>query len=178
MRRSMRRALLLAIGAAAAAPLLPGAPAMAQEAEARALDPGRFLAFANSSALLQERASTLAATRETRPEVREFAGGMARFRQGQMIRLRAVAQERGLTLPAEEEFEHRVILENLEPLDYLALSRRYAEVQVQVLTQEIRGYEVAEQGQDDGLRRLAAEMLPQVRPWLEAARKLQDSVKP
>lgn len=59
-----------------------------------------------------------------------------------------------------EVLEHRVVLENLEPLDDLALSRRYAEVQVQALEQEIRGYVVAGHGTDEGMKRLAAEMLP------------------
>ena len=75
---------------------------------------------------------------------------MARFRAEQLGRLRRIAEERGLQLPKEEEFEHKVVLENLEPLDYLALSRRYAEVQVQALEQEIRGYEAAAQGPDEG----------------------------
>jgi predicted outer membrane protein len=180
--RATRRALLLSGRAAAIALLLPGSsiPAGAQNAAADAgpVDPGRFLAFAYSSAMLQERASALAASKDTRPEVKEFAREMARFRGQQLSQLRAIAQERGLTLPAEEEFEHRVVLENLEPLDYLALSRRYAEVQLQALAQEIRGYEAAEQGADEGMKRLAAEMLPQVRQRLEAARRIHDSVKP
>jgi putative membrane protein len=128
--------------------------------------------------MLQERASVLAASRDTRPEVKEFAGEMARFRAQQLVRLRTVAQERSLTLPGQEEFEHRVVLENLEPLDYLALSRRYAEVQIQALTQEVRGYEAAEQRADDSIKRLAAEMLPQVRQRLEAAHRMHDAVKP
>jgi nitrate/TMAO reductase-like tetraheme cytochrome c subunit len=110
-----------------------------------------------------------AASKDTRPEVKEFAREMARFRGQQVERLRAVAQERSLRLPGpEDELEHRVVLQNLEPLDYLALSRRYAEVQVQALEQEIRGYEAAARGADDATKQLSAEMLPQLRPRLEA----------
>jgi hypothetical protein len=71
-----------------------------------------------------------------------------------------------------------VVLENLEPLNYLALSRRYAEAQVQALTQEIRGHEAAERNAGEGMKGLAAEMLPQIRQRLEAARRMHDSVKP
>ena len=147
VRPALRRARLLSGGTAVVALLGLAAPipskgqgqGQAPAAEARPVDPGRFLGFAHSSAVLQERASRLAASKDTRPEVREFAREMARFRGQQAERLRAVAQERGMRLPGpEEEFEHRVVLENLEPLDYLALSRRYAEVQVQALKQEIR----------------------------------------
>lgn len=177
-----RRALLLSGGFAVVALLGLGSsvPAAAQNpaADAPPVDPGRFLGFAYSSAVLQERASALVISKDTRPEVKDFARGMARFRGQQLDRLRAVAQERGLRLPMDEEFEHRVALENLEPLDYLALSRRYAEVQVQALGQEIRGYEAAEQGKDEGMKRLATEMLPHLRQRLEVARRMHDGVKP
>jgi cytochrome c-type protein NapC len=54
-----------------------------------------------------------------------------------------------------EDFEHRKVVENLEPLDYLALSRRYAEVRIQALEQEIRGYDAAEQASDESTNRPA-----------------------
>src|SRR4051812_3486496 len=80
-----RRAFLLSGAAVMIVPFVPGSPisAAAQNAtaDARPVDPGRFLAFAYSSAVLQERASALAASRDTRPEVKEFAGAMARFRE-------------------------------------------------------------------------------------------------
>lgn len=171
-----RRALLLLGGIAAWALAVPGA-VIAQD-PGGPVDVARFLGFAHSSALLQQRASALTASRDTRPEVQEFAREMARFREQQLVRLQSFAQERGAALPAEVEFEHRVVLENLEPLDFLALSRRYGEIQVQALMQEIRGYEAAEKGPDEGLKQMAAEMLPQLRQRLEAANRMHDTVKP
>jgi putative membrane protein len=144
---------------------------------AQAVEPAKFLEFAYSSALFQERAATLAASRDTRPEVKEFAQSMVRFRQAELPKLEALARERNLRLPSENEFEHRVVLENLEPLDYLALSRRYAEVQVQALEQEIRGFEAAGTSADAGLQAIAEETLPALRQQLEAARKVLDAVK-
>jgi len=176
-----RRALLLLAGSTVVALLEPGsftAAAQNPTANAHPVDPGRFLAFAYSSAVLQERASALASSKDTRAEVKDFAREMARFRGQQLNQLRAVVQKRGLKLPEAEEFEHRVVLENLEPLDYLALSRRYAEVQIQALGQEIQGYEAAERGTDEEMKLLAAEMLPQFRQQLEAARRMYDAVKP
>jgi predicted outer membrane protein len=176
--RAKRRALLVAGGAVVIALLRPkiSIPAAAQGVVA--VDAGRFLAFAYSSALLQERASALVVSKDTRPEVKEFAREMQGFRGQQLEQLRAIARDRGLQLPGAEQFEHRVVLENLEPLDFLALSRRYAEVQVQALEQEIRGYEAAGQGTDEGLKQLAAEMLPQIRSRLEAARRMHEAIKP
>ena len=185
MRPATRRARLLLGGGAAAVALLglgSPTPSVGQgqtpAAEARPVDPGRFLGFAHSSAVMQERASRLAASKDTRPEVKEFAREMARFRGQQVERLRAVARERGLGPPAEGEFEHRVVLENLEPLDHLALSRRYAEVQVQALEQEIKGYEAASRGPDGAMQRFSAEMLPELRQRLGAAHRMHDAVKP
>jgi putative membrane protein len=177
-----RRALLVStagalLGLGVLGPLPARGQAPATEAS-RPIDPGRFLAFAHSSAALQERASILAASKDTRPEIKEFARGMARFRGEQLGRLRAIAQERGLQLPKDEEFEHKVVLENLEPLDFLALSRRYAEVQVQALEQEIRGYEAAAQGSDEALKQLAAQTLGELRQRQEAARRMEAAVKP
>ena len=186
MRPARRRARLLSFGLATATALLGlGAPVpaaaqgQAPVAEARPVDPGRFLGFAHSSAVLQERASKLAASKDTRPEVKEFAREMARFREQQAERLRAVARERGLPLRGPEgELEHRAVLENLEPLDYLALSRRYAEIEVQALEQEIRGYEAASQGTDGAMKQLSAEMLPQLRQQLDTAQRMHGAVKP
>ena len=162
MRPAVRRARVLFGGAAAVALLGLGSPVpsagqgQTPAAEARPVDAGRFLGFAHSSAVLQERASSLAASKDTRPEVKEFAREMTRFREQQAERVRAIARERGLALRGpEDELEHRVVLQNLEPLDYLALSRRYAEVRIQALEQEIRGYDAAEQASDESTNRPA-----------------------
>jgi putative membrane protein len=175
--------LLLGATLALLAPQLPPAPVLAQEAsapaaEAEPIDRGEFLVFAHSSAVLQEQASTLAASRDTRPEVKEFAQGMAAFRLEQIARLGDVARAENVTLPEGKQFGHRVVLENLEPLDFLALSRRYAEIQVQALEQEILGYQAAERSQDEVLTRLATETLPQLQDRLEAARAMMQAVEP
>ncbi|WP_159710783.1 DUF4142 domain-containing protein [Geminicoccus flavidas] len=180
---TIRPATILLLGTALAllAPQLPPAAVMAQEAAAPAAEPidrSEFLAFAHSSAVLQEQASTLAASRDTRPEVKEFAQGMVAFRLEQIARLQEVARAENVTLPEGKQFGHRVVLENLEPLDYLALSRRYAEVQVQALEQEILGFQAAERSQDEVLTRLAAETLPQLRDRLDAARAMMQAVEP
>lgn len=146
-------------------------------AQAQPLDPARFLEFAHSTAVLQSRIAEIAARKDTRPEVKAFAQDMAAFRSGQLQRLQTLAQERGLKLPAVKEFEHQVVLENLEPLDFLALSRRYAEVQLQALEQEVQAYRAAAQSSDPTLKALADEM-PQLEQRLEAARKLRESVGP
>jgi predicted outer membrane protein len=182
----MKRSVAWFAAACIAAAL--SASAVSTRAQASGAQPGQSAAAATSaqhlfdlafsSADLQAKAAALAATRNTRAEVKSLAQNMQAFRQAQLQRLQALAQERKLKLPSVERFEHKVMLENLEPLDYLALSRRYAEFQVQALEQELQIYEAAARGEDDGLKRLAQEMAPKLQEQLTAARAAFETVKP
>ena len=82
-------------------------------------------------------------SRDTRPEARSFAQAMLEFRRALGSKLEGLARERNLKLPTVLEFEHQTVLENLEPLDALELSRRYAEVEMQALEQELQIYGAA-----------------------------------
>ena len=75
-----------------------------------------FLRLAHSAAVLQAQAAELAASRDTRPEVRAFARRMAEFRREQIASLLSAARERTLAVSPVPPLEHKVILENLEPL--------------------------------------------------------------
>jgi predicted outer membrane protein len=172
---STRRATLLAAGASLGLTLL----AAAQQAATAPFDSRRFVAFAVSSAEFQRRAASVASLRDTRPEVKAFAAGMTRFREEQLERLRAASDSTGIPVPPPGlEPEHRVVLENLEPLDYLALSRRYMEVQLQALEQEARGYEIAVREGQGATRNLAEETLPEIRRWRDEARRVLAAVSP
>lgn len=180
----MRRVFLgiAALGLALAQPFglarAQTAPTPPARPEAKAPDPERVFGLALSSAVLQGRVAEIAAAKDTRPEVKDFARGMVQFRLGQVERLKAFGRERGLKIPTVEEFEHQVILENLQPLDYLGLSRRYAEVQVQALEQEIGIYQAGERGPDAAVKGLAAETIPELRQRLDAANALRKAVGP
>ncbi|WP_243368829.1 DUF4142 domain-containing protein [Microvirga solisilvae] len=150
-----------------------GAPA-----QTRRIEPQEFLRLAYSSAIFQAEAAKLASSRETKPDVRTYATSAADFRAGFLQRLEAFAKERSLQLPSMKEFEHRVILENLEPLDYLALSRRYSEIQVQALEQELRIYRVASEGPNPELKGFADQIIPELQRQLEGAQKMHEAVKP
>ncbi|WP_201861220.1 DUF4142 domain-containing protein [Microvirga soli] len=150
-----------------------GAPA-----QNRPIEPQEFLRLAYSSATLQGQAAKLAASRETRPEVRSFAASAADFRFGLLQRLEALARERSLPLPSVKEFEHQVVIENLEPLDYLALSRRYAEIQVQALGQEIGIYQAASRSPSTEIKTFAEQVLPELQRQQEGAQKMYEAVRP
>ncbi|WP_405029716.1 DUF4142 domain-containing protein [Methylobacterium sp. BE186] len=137
-----------------------------------------FVRLAHSSATVQARAAELAATRDTRAEAKAFVQRMVEFRREQIPRLEAAAREHKVPLPKQPELEHRVIVENLEPLDHLELTRRYAEFQVQALEQEIQIYGGAANAADEWMRVLAGETAPKLRTLLDQARSMRQASGP
>jgi predicted outer membrane protein len=159
------------------------APAFAQPAQPAARsrqvpDAATFLQLAHSSAVLQAQAAELAASRDTRPEVRAFAGRMVEFRREQIASLISAARDRTLAVSPVPAFEHKVILENLQPLDALELSRRYSEVQVQALEQEMQAYALAESSPDGWVATAARDTKARLQEFLEEARKVRQAVGP
>jgi predicted outer membrane protein len=86
------------------------------------IEPQEFVRLAYGSASFQGQAARLAASRDTRPEVKSYATAATEFRLGLLQRLEAYAKERNMPLSSAKEFKHQVILENLEPLNALELS--------------------------------------------------------
>jgi predicted outer membrane protein len=158
--------------AAAAEPAPPSAPAL------RLPEADGFLRLAHSSAVLQAQAAGLAASRDTRPEVRAFARRMVEFRREQIADLLSAARVRTLAVSPVPAFEHKVILENLEPLDGLELSRRYSEVQIQALEQEVQAYALGESSPDEWVRTVARNTRPRLEGLLDEARQAGKAVGP
>lgn len=177
------RFLLAAFVLGAALPAaLPSVQAQGQAssggAQVRQIEPQEFVRLAHSSSTLQYMAAKLAAERETRPEVKAYATAAVAFRQGLLQRIETFSQAQKLALPSVKEFEHRVIMENLEPLDYLALSRRYAEVQIQALEQEMTIYQAASRSSHQETKAFADQVLPELQKQLDGAQKMYESVRP
>ena len=171
--RMTRRATLSLCG------LALGGAAKAQQGGAAPFSQERFLNFAASSAEFQRRAAAIASSRDTRPQVKAFATDFLRFREDQSRRLReAIVAAGGRGEAPELEQEHRVVLENLEPLDYLALSRRYMEVAMEALAQEERGYQAASGAAQGAVRQLAGDVLPEIRRWRDRAQEAWQAVAP
>ena len=142
------------------------------------IEPQEFVRLAYSSASLQAQAARLAAGRDTRPEIKDYAASAADFRASLLQRLEAFARERSIPLPARKEFEHQVIIENLEPLDALELSRRYAEIQVQALDREIGIYQAANRSPHQEIKEFATQVLPELQQRLKDAQTMYDAIKP
>ena len=154
------------------------APAHSQQPGATAGAQGvtEFLKSAHSSALMQLKAAEIAAARDIRPEAKQFAQEMTAFRKSQLQRIEGFAAQNNATMPKELAFEQQVLIDNLVPLDFLALSRRYAEVQVQALEQEANAYQAA--AGNTALAALTGEYIPLLRERLDRARKVAEAVGP
>lgn len=168
---SRRTVVLVALAGGAAAVagslLLGSAAAVAQDTAPAAT----VLRLALSSARMQARAADLVLKGDVRPEARQLAEAIAAFRRGQIARLEAVAAEHGIAVPGVLEFEHQVQLDNLAPLDFLALARRFGEVELQALEQERAIWQRAAGAAEPWLTGLAGEMLPRADGLLGEARK-------
>jgi putative membrane protein len=179
---SQRAPLRLASAALTVALLGAAVPAFAQtgggQPGQQVLTAETFVALAHSLAQVQGRAAELAATRDTRPEAKAFGQRMVAYRHAQIPKLRAAAAGANVGVPAMAELEHRLILENLEPLDYLALTRRYAEFQVAALEQERAVYRSAAASGQGWQQALAGEALPELERLLGEARQMREAVGP
>jgi predicted outer membrane protein len=183
MATSSRKKLLLAGALAGLACLAPAASDRAvgqapASAPAKALGTADFMRLAHSSAALQARAAELAASRDTRPEARAFAQKMVAFRREQIPKLEGAARANGLPISNILDFEHQAILENLQPLDQLELSRRYAEVQIQALQQELQIYDAGAGAPAEWVNLLVEELRLELRRMLEAAVRMREAVGP
>lgn len=179
-----RRALTHGILAVA---LLAAAPARAQQGggtapsagSLQALDPGSFVALAASLAMLQIEAGGHVLQKVADPGLLALARDGVRLQSEVLERLRPLAEQRQLALPAAMSLEHRAVLDGLTPLDGVELARRYAQAQSQALDQALALYgEAAGQDEDPGLKALAADLLPRLRQQAEAARAAQQAVAP
>ena len=116
---ALARLSLAAAAWGAAATIAPAAaqPVPPAARSRQVPDAETFLRLAHSAAVLQAQAAELAASRDTRPEVRAFARRMVEFRREQIASLLSAARERTLAVSPVPALEHKVILENLEPLE-------------------------------------------------------------
>ncbi|UGB26251.1 DUF4142 domain-containing protein [Methylorubrum sp. B1-46] len=141
-------------------------------------DAGRFVEEAHASALFQERISRVAAAKATRPGIKALAARVRDFRSAQLPTLGRLAAAVGIEVRDTLDLELRSIVENIEPLDYLALSRRYAEVEAQALDKEIAAYEGAARSNSQQVRDYAAAHLESLRGFGKEVRDELAAVGP
>jgi len=138
----------------------------------------RFIESAYASAVFQVRISRITAAKDPRPSIKALAERVHDFRAAQLPELARIAEAIGVGVRDMLDLELRSIIENIEPLDYLALSRRYAEVEVQALSREIVAYENAARSEVQEIRDYAAATLGKLRDLNKAAQTELAAVMP
>jgi putative membrane protein len=138
----------------------------------------RFIEAAYSSAVFQAQISRIAAAKDTRPGIKALAERVRDFRASQLPELARLAGSVGVGVRDTLDLELSSIVENIEPLDYLALSRRYAEVEVQALRHEITAYEDAARSEAQPVREYAASTLERLRDLNNTAQAERAAVGP
>ncbi|WP_336491310.1 DUF4142 domain-containing protein [Methylobacterium nigriterrae] len=138
----------------------------------------RFVEAAYASALFQARISGIAAAKDVRPGIKALAERVRDFRKAQLPELAQLAKASGVEVHDTLDRELRSIVENIEPLDYLALSRRYAEVETQALEKEINAYEDVARAGPQPVQDYAAATLEKLRELRKAAKDGLAAVAP
>ncbi|MHB2210738.1 DUF4142 domain-containing protein [Methylobacterium sp. CM6257] len=138
----------------------------------------RFIEAAYASALFQAQISRITAAKDPRPGIKALAERVRDFRASQVPELARLAGTTGVTVRDTLDLELRSIVENIEPLDYLALSRRYAEVETQALGREIAVYENAARSEAQQIRDYAAATLSTIRELNKAAQTELAAIAP
>ena len=111
--------------------------------------------------------------------IKNFAQTMVNDHQEAGRRLADLANAAGLQLPSGLDDEHRALREHLEQVSGTAFDVAYAQAQLQdhQRTLQLLEYEIGS-GQDEALRRFAAESLPQIRKHLEMAQNIASTAIP
>ena len=139
---------------------------------------GRFIEAAYASAVFQAKISRITASKDPRPGIKALAERVRDFRASQLPELAQLAGKTGVEVRDTLDLELRSIVENIEPLDYLALSRRYAEVEVQALGREIVAYEEGARSEAQPIRDYVAATLGRLRDLEAAAQAELSAVAP
>ena len=163
-----RRSVLAALFLCAAFPTHADAQDAAQ----------RFVEAAYATAVFQARISAIASSKDTRPGIKALAERVRDFRAAQVPELARLAKASGIEVHDTLDLELRSIVENIEPLDYLALSRRYVETQTQALDKEIAAYEDAVRSGPPLVRDYAKSALETLRDLGKASREERAAVGP
>jgi putative membrane protein len=150
-----------------------GAPAIRAQTAAPS-----FIEAACASAQFQLRIAKAVAAKAVRPEAKALADASAAFRTEQIPQLKALAQKLGKPVRDSLDRELQAIADNLEPLDELEMSRRYAEAATQALDKEAEIYRSAAENGPSDVRAYAASTVDQIRSLAADAHGVLAQVRP
>jgi putative membrane protein len=164
------RVVLLALVAVACAAAL-GAREQPREPSR---EDAKFLREAAAGGIAEVRISELAAERASSVEVVQLAHRLIDDHTRSNNRLLQLAGVKGITVPPELEEPDRARVERLAALPQGALDRAYVEEMVRDHEAAVARFErQVREGQDQDVRNLAADVLPNLREHLQIARNVE-----
>ncbi|MFN6962549.1 MAG: DUF4142 domain-containing protein [Pyrinomonadaceae bacterium] len=120
----------------------------------------------------------LAQTKASNAAAKQFAAMMVNDHGKANDELKAVAQQKGVTLPTAVDAKHQAVMQRLQSLSGAEFDAAYADAMVQDHEETIALFEAkAQDSADQPGRDFAARTLPTLKHHLDEARKLQSSVK-
>jgi putative membrane protein len=150
-----------------------------EQLDNKAEDEADFAVEAADAGLLEVQASTLALTKASSPQVKQFAQMMVDDHTKANNELKALAQQKNITLPTVMGNEHQRKYDNLNEKTGAEFDKEYMDLMVKDHKDAIDEFEDAAEAEktEAELKAWASSKLPTLRQHLEHAERTQEAVK-
>ncbi|MEX2233253.1 MAG: DUF4142 domain-containing protein [Cyclobacteriaceae bacterium] len=149
-----------------------------EQLDNKAEDDAEFAVEAADGGVLKVQASTLALTKATSPQVKQFAQMMVDDHTKANNELKALAQQKNIMLPTVLGDAHQHKLDNLGEKTGAEFDKEYMDLMVKDHKEAIDEFEdAAEDDEDAEIKSWASSKLPGLRQHLEHAERTQETAK-
>ena len=144
----------------------------------KAEEDAEFAIEAADGGLLEVQLGTLALTKASSPEVKQFAQKIVDEHTQANNELKALAQKKNITLPAVMGDEHQRKYENLKEKTGAEFDKEYMDLMVKDHKDDVKEFEEqAQDGVDAEIKEWASAKLPALRNHLQEAERVHEVVK-
>jgi putative membrane protein len=141
-------------------------------------DDAEFAVEAADAGMLEVQLGTMALTKASSPEVKQFAQKMVDDHTNANNELKALAQQKNITLPATMGNEHQRKYDNFNDKTGAEFDKEYIDQMVKDHKEAIDEFEdQAEEGNDPELKSWASSKLAALRQHLTEAERIQEALK-
>ena len=141
-------------------------------------DDADFAVEAANGGMMEVQLGTLALTKATSPDVKQFAQMMVDDHTKANNELKDLAQQKNITLPSTLDNEHQRKFDNLNEKTGADFDKDYIDLMVQDHKEDVKKFEdQGDDGKDADLKSWASAKVPTLRHHLEEAQRIQDVVK-
>lgn len=155
-----------------------GATATAAEPKALSPEDMEFVTEAAQSGLLEVELGTIATQRAVQPQVKKFGEQMVTDHSKVNQQLMAVAEQKGVTVPAALDKKSKKTVERMQKLEAAEFDREYLKLMVKEHEKDVKAFsKYAKAGKDADLKSFAQTTLPALEEHLTMARRLETQAK-